>query len=382
VPSLPASQPPGPQASAVPSPQSSALSPKPYVTLIDPEQDSRWDLFVEEHPHGWITHLSGWKKVLERTFSHMRGYYFATVDETSEDIIAGLPVFEVKSWVTGRRLVSIPFATLSDPLIAASGNLNHLLGSVFELFSRLKSGHLEIRTFQSNSLVSESQFGVVGHYLHHYLPLGTPPEKLMKGFHRTCVRQRIARAQKSNLKLIIGEDESDLRRFYRLHSMTRRRQGLPLHPYALFRAVWEEFQPSGRVRLLIAEKDGVEIAGLILFRYRKRVSAEYAAFDEKYRDLSPNHYLFWQAIKSAYEEGHEVFDFGRTSPSNASLMEFKSRWGTKVMELPQFYYPKEVSFRLSQRENSWKYRAVRKLCTSGPDRFQKTMGDFCYKHLG
>ena len=35
--------------------------PSEEVIEIDPLKDPRWDTFVENHPFGWIVHLSGWK---------------------------------------------------------------------------------------------------------------------------------------------------------------------------------------------------------------------------------------------------------------------------------------------------------------------------------
>jgi hypothetical protein len=61
------------------------------ISFIEPESDPRWDEYVAQHPHGWICHLSGWKKVLEKSFTHMKGYYPAIVDEAGT-IKAALPV--------------------------------------------------------------------------------------------------------------------------------------------------------------------------------------------------------------------------------------------------------------------------------------------------
>ena len=107
------------------------------IKLIDPITDPRWDKFVENHPFGWICHLSGWKQVLEKSFKHMKGYYFALLDN-SGNIQAALPIFEVKSWLTGNRLVSIPFATLCDPLISKSEEMAILLEAVLEYSEELK----------------------------------------------------------------------------------------------------------------------------------------------------------------------------------------------------------------------------------------------------
>lgn len=218
----------------------------PNVQLIDPIQDPRWDRFVENHPFGWIYHLSGWKQVLEKSFKHMKGYYFALVDGDNR-IKAGLPIYEVKSWLTGNRLVSIPFATVCDPLISTNEDMKELFESVLNLSQELKSLRVEIRTLSSFSLIQDNRLGSVNSYKHHYLRLETEPEKLKKKFHRSCVRQRISRAIKSDLRVTVGETESDLQDFYQLQLITRKRLGLPSQPYVFFKTLWETFSPSKQI---------------------------------------------------------------------------------------------------------------------------------------
>ena len=352
------------------------------IAFINPEEDTRWDHFVENHPYGWICHLSGWKQVLEKSFSHMKGYYPVLLDETTLQIKAAMPVFAVKSWLTGKRLVSIPFATLCDPLIASSEEMHQLFDAVLNLFNKIGANYLEIRTLSSSHLIQNDQMGSSLFYKHHYLFLDNEPELLKKKFHRSCVRQRISRAYESKLTLKTGDHASDLDTFYQLHIKTRMRLSLPPQPYAFFKSLWETFSPSKKLSLLIAEKDGTALASLILFKFRDRVSAEFAASDETYRDLSPNHFLFWEAIKSAYEGGYKIFDFGRTSPDNKSLMDFKRHWGTTLIDLPQYYYPRHAAEKLANVEESLSYKLVKKLCEKVPDFALKQIGNLCYKHLG
>ena len=351
------------------------------IKLIDPITDPRWDKFVENHPFGWICHLSGWKQVLEKSFKHMKGYYFALLDN-SGNIQAALPIFEVKSWLTGNRLVSIPFATLCDPLISTGDDLKELFDSALNLSKDLKSSYIEIRAFLSPSLIQDDRLSSIHFYKHHYLLLEEEPEKLKKKFHRTCVRQRITRAEKSDLKVKLCEKEVDLDKFYSLHLITRKRLGLPSQPYRFFKNLWDEFTPTKRLTLLLAEKNGGTIGGLILLKFKDRVSVDFAASDDKFTSMSPNHLLFWEAIRLAYEEGYRIFDFGRTSPNNKNLMDFKRRWGTQVIDLPLFYYPKMVAGEMGQQEETWKYKLMSKVCKDAPSSVQKIIGNFCYRHLG
>lgn len=352
------------------------------IVLIDPENDSRWDEFVKNHPMGWICHLSGWKHVLESSFEHITGHYLALFDEKKNTIKAAIPFFEVRSWLTGKKLVSIPFATLCDPLISSSMDFESLFESALNLSKKLGTSYIEIRTHKSPSLIQDDRLGSTHFYKHHYLPLESEPEQLKKSFHRTCVRQRISRALRSNLTLKVADSESDLCDFYRLYLITRKRLGLPPQPYVFFKSLWDTFFESKQISLLLAVKDTKAIAGLILFKFKERVSAEVIASDNTYRDLSPNHYLFWEAIKLAYNEAYKIFDFGRTSPNNYRLMDFKKRWGTKIVDLPQYYYSRQGSKRFAETESSIGYRLMRTICKNAPAFASHRIGRFCYRHLG
>lgn len=352
------------------------------VRLIDPMKDPRWDKFVESHPFGWVCHLSSWKRIIEMSFQHMTGYYFALTDESGTEILAGLPIFTVKSWITGNRLVSIPYATLCDPLISKSDDLNCLLRSSISLSNETKSAFIEIRTASSSSLIKNNQLGKAAFYRHHSLLLNDTPERLKTKFHRTCVRQRINRAIKSDLKLRVGKTISDLEKFYQLHLISRRRLRLPPQPYLFFKALWETLTPAKQLTMLLVKSNGSYIAGLLLLKFRDRVSAEFAVSDENYKHLSPNHFLFWEAINMSYGEGYKIFDFGRTSPSNKTLMDFKERWGTTITNLPQYYYPHQVAHGLIESENTIRYKVIRKICGILPESSFKNLGNFCYRHLG
>jgi hypothetical protein len=350
--------------------------------LIDPAADSRWDKFVAAHPYGWICHLAGWKKVLEDTFPHMRGYYLALQDEDAKAIRAALPVFEVTSWITGTRLVSIPYATLSDPLVSSAEDFETLFESVLALLKQVHASYIQIRSHNSQPLIQDPRIAGTYVYKHHYLPLSDDPERLRKNFHRTCVRQRISRALKSGLTLRTADSESNLRDFYRLYVLSRKHLGLPPQPYAFFRSLWQVFFGSGRVCVLLALKGSEPIAGSILLKFKDRVSVEWMVSNSKYRDLSPNHYLFWQAMKSAWDEGFKIFDFGRTSRHNHPLMDFKTRWDTKIVDLPNYYYPSALSAKLAEPESSQRYRLMSAVCRKTPLCMTIPIGRFCYRHLG
>jgi len=351
------------------------------IEIIDPVKDVRWDQFVVNHPLGWLCHLSGWKLVLERSFPHMKGYYLALTGEENQ-IKAALPLYEVRSWLTGNRLVSIPFATLFDPLITSADEMDKLFVRAISLSQELKTKYIEIRTHKSSELILDQRLGTKKFFKHHYLKLDVVPDQLMKSFDRSCVRQRIQRALKNNLKLAVVKSEPALQIFYQLYLKSRKHLSLPPQPYRFIRELWMQFSPFNKIEVLLVELNGQYIGGAILFKFRDRVSIEYAVHDEEFRDVSPIHYLFWQTIKSSYDGGFKIFDLGRTSHTNTGLMDFKKRWGTEVVDLPQFYYPKQFSDKMENGSESIGYEVVKKICGIAPDAVLTALGNFCYRHLG
>lgn len=351
------------------------------VEVIDPLKNEKWDQWVEKHPFGLIYHLSGWKNVLDKSFGHIKGHYLAILDERG-DIRSALPLFEAKSFLTGNRLVSIPFTSLFDPLVSSREDMDKLVEAALELSKKVKASYIELRTFMSSGLKEEKKLDEQRFYKYHYIPLGDDPEAIKKTFDRTCVRQRISRALKSDLTLVNGETENDLRKFYNLHMITRKRNGLPVQSYLFFKTLWNNFYPSGKLQLFLAEHKGNPVAGMILLKYKERVSAEFAASDDQYRNMSPNHFLFWESIKMACREGYKIFDFGRTSPSNTGLMDFKERWGTQIVDLPYFYHSEKMMHKNGDRETSFIYRLTSKICRNTPEFALPYVGRFIYRHLG
>jgi CelD/BcsL family acetyltransferase involved in cellulose biosynthesis len=355
------------------------------IILIDPVQDPRWDRFVENHPAGWVCHLSDWKQALESSFRQMKGYYFVLLDKTGEHIEAGLPVFHVKSCILGDRLVSIPFATLCDPLVSHPSQFRLLFSSVQALSQSLNCKWIEIRSTHAGSHIQGCDLAESNGFKHHYLELKQQPEDLWRQFHRKAVRYAVRKAQKNGIKIRRGYDTPDascVDEFFRLYRKTRRRLGLPLQPFRFFQSLWHFLSPQGRVQILIAEKDRTVVGGLLVLKFKERVSAEYISYDPNLRKLYPSQLLFWEAIQMASREGFGVFDFGRTAHHYQGLMKFKDRWATKAVSLPQFFYPPNAVHSVPQDRGSLKQRLLSAVCQHAPDFAQTAIGEFCYRHLG
>ena len=311
----------------------------------------------------------------------MKGHYLAILNHDNNSIRAALPVFEIKSIFTGKRLVSIPFATNCDPLISSNEDLRELLDSAIELSTNLGILRIELRTLASWPLIKDDRIGIMVHNKGHQLSLEATPEEIIKTFSRKT-RWTINQSLKRGLELQLAESERDLDEFYNLYVKTRKRLGLPPQPYLFFKLLWRKFSLSKFITLLLVRYEGQLVAGLIMFKFKDRCSWDYLASDASYHNLNTDYFGVWEAIKLAHSEGYKLFDFGRTGINNEGLMSFKGRWGTKVIDLPQFYYPKKLCSSLNYPEASISYKLIRKISKNVPDSIFKFMGNFLYRHLG
>jgi hypothetical protein len=352
------------------------------VELLDNKDMPLWDSYVSTSKYGLVYHLSCWKELLEQSFEHIKGYFFAIRDTADNRIVGGVPVYWVKSRILGSRLVSIPYSTICDPLISNDFDMNLIVNEAAGKFTETKTKYLEIRTCFNNALLSNSTPGRIDNYFHHFLNLDAGLQEIFNSFHVKSIKTPIKIALKNCLELKQGVDDGDIEKFYHLYFDTRKRLGLPPMPLRFFDRMWHLLRPKGLMSLLFALFEGRPIAGMIITKFNGVVTAEYMEDSIKYRMLCPNHFLYWESIKMACNEGYRMFSFGRTHERNKGLMNFKNHWGTNIVPTQALSYLETSGSRKSDREASWLYYLIRSVSTKMPDFLFRAIGDIFYRHLG
>src|SRR5262249_40551519 len=139
----------------------------------------------------------------------------------------------VKSWLTGWRLVSLPFSDHCEPLVSSPDELTCLVAHVQNSVDRAEWKYVEIRP-ASLQPGPQTKLGKSAVYYFHSLDLRKSRQDLFRSFHKDCVQRKIRRAERESLKYEEGTSEVLLKKFYRLLVMTRRRQHLPPQPLTWF----------------------------------------------------------------------------------------------------------------------------------------------------
>ena len=120
-------------------------------------------------------------------------------------------------------------------------------------------------------------------------------------------RYNLKLAKKSGV-LVRVADEPDLPLLYRMFAETANRDGFIIRPEGYYVDVWSRFMRAGMAAGLIAEYEGVPVAGLVLLLFAKRAWFVYGMSTSQHRDKMPNYLLQWEAMRLAREKGCEVYD--------------------------------------------------------------------------
>ena len=340
---------------------------------IDP---ALWDNFVERHPLGTIYHHSLWQDVIKKTYGYQPLYHL--VLEDSSGLQAAISSAFVKSRLTGNRIISYPFSDTCDPLVESSEQLRVLIEAVERSMAELNARFVELRFAKAHRFINDYPSRTEYHTYH--LALDRQPEVLFRSFHKNCIQRAVKKAKKEDLEIVTGKTEQDMKEFYRLHVITRKKHGIPVQPFRFFRNLWDTFHFRDMLGLLLARYQKKFAAAIIVLSFSGTTYYKFGASDEAFSSLRANQLLMWEAIKWAHQRGCHSFDFGRTSSTNEGLSKYKSRWGTEKIPLAYLQIP-TVGKSEALVESSRKHAYLKKIMTHMPALINRISGELLYRHF-
>jgi len=340
---------------------------------VNPLTDPRWESFVGSHPSATVFHQRGWLEALAATYGYEP---IAFCDSSSGEPLRSAVVFcDVSSWVTGTRLVSLPFSDHCTPLVSNAAEfdliVHHLRTKIAEGKYRYIEFRAELPFGSANSGLRES----VSFWL-HLLDLQNDLSQIFRKFHPDCIQRKIKRAERERLSCDIDRSEESIQQFYDLLVRTRKRHRLLPQPVAWLKNLARSLGNSLTIR--IAKRRGIPIAGLLSLRHEDTVVYKYGCSDERFHNLGAVPFLFWNLIQESKETGAKQLDFGRSDLDQPSLILFKERFGAKPQSLT--YY------RLSSSRELAKTSAIAPMLQRCipyiPDVLVGAAGRIAYRHVG
>ncbi|GHO43292.1 lipid II:glycine glycyltransferase FemX [Ktedonospora formicarum] len=287
-----------------------------------------WQTFIEQHKQATFYSQPAWLALIQRVYGFTPLHLIHLEDDKQPSAL--LPLYSVRSPLSGSHLVSLPFSDQAPLLADNEASTLKLIDEAIELTRQHKARYLELRTGENPVLAEHPAFVESNLYVTWHLALDADPAQVWSHL-RKPVQHQIKKARKNGLLIRSALTRTDVERYHQLHVLTRtRKHGMPAQPTKFFYELWDTFSAQQQMMVLLAEHGGQVIAGMVLLGSGKTLRYAYGASDERYLHLAPNNLLMWRAIEWGCEHGYEILDMGRTARDNEGLMEFKRRWGAEL----------------------------------------------------
>lgn len=344
------------------------------LNILDPLRDPRWNEFIHRHPRASIFHTAEWVEALSRTYRYRP--LVLTSTPTGQPLRDGLICCAIDSWLTGKRLVSLPFSDHCQPLGEAGVPLREWLPRAQKPTDREGFRFLELRPREPLAEKDLRGFYMSGSHWIHRLSLEPSAQTLFSRFHPSCIQRKIRKADKENLSRQTGNGPEPLGCFYRLQVETRRRHGLPPQPRAWFQNLIDCL--GDRLQIHLARSGDTPVAAVLTLRFKKILFYKYGCSDPRWHPTGVVPWLLWQAILDGIETGCQEFDMGRTETTNQGLAVFKDRWNAQRAPLNYYRHPEP-------RPGAGQSRLLelsKPLWNHLPDRLMEIAGGLLYRHFG
>ena len=345
------------------------------VYRIDPLLDPRWTDLVARHPRGSVFHTPAWLGALRKTYDFTPVAF--TTSPPGQTLQDGIVFCDVRSWLTGRRLVSLPFSDHCEPLVDDPGALRALCSFVRGLRTAEGWKYVEIRPVAGVGDVVEG-FDRAQTFLLHRLDLRADVETLMRGFHKDSIQRKIRRAEREGLTYTEGREATLLEPLRHLLDVTRRRQQAPLQPLAWFRNVIDAFGERACIRL--ASRAGEPVAAILTLAHGSTLVYKYGGSEARLHPLGGVPFVFWHTIQDAKRHGLQELDLGRSDLDNPGLAAFKGHLGARPSTLTYWRWPAGPG--ATAAPGRWPMALMKSVFSRLPGGVRRAAGAYLYPHLG
>jgi GNAT acetyltransferase-like protein len=350
-----------------------------HLYEVDPLTDNRWESLVEKDPNGSVFHSTAWLRALQSTYGYAPVVF--TTCGPNESLENGLAFCAVESWLTGRRLVSLPFSDYCDFLGGEADTCDFVLEQLNVRTPKRPLRYFEVRPRSATTLPG-CQFHQAAAYTVHRIDLRPDLGRLFANFHKSSIQRKILRAERERLTYVEGRTDALLDDFYSLLVSTRRRHRVPPQPKCWFAALMKTFGDDLKIRISL--KDGQPIAAMLTIRHKDTLYYKYGGSSVRFNSLGGMHLLYWRAIQDGKELGLRVFDLGRSDLDQPGLITFKSRWGAATSNIAYWRIAPggKITHLFEPNGPKWPASLARSVFRYMPNKLLPLLGDLLYRHVG
>jgi Acetyltransferase (GNAT) domain len=339
------------------------------VHITNPLSDSRWPDLVARHPRASVFHRQEWIEALAHTYGYQP--LVLTSAPPGQPLSNGIVLCRISSWLTGTRLVSLPFSDHCDPLVEDSANLTDWMKWLSVEGSLQSWEYVELRPLSPVPNLQPYQS-----YLFHEIDLRPSLAHIFCRLHKNSIQRRIRRAEKEGVTCETGRSTQLVDEFYKLLLMTRRRHKVIPQPLIWFKNL-VEYMGDG-LKIWLARKNGIPIAAMITLRHQASVVYKYGCSNEKFHHLGGVPFLFWRLIEHSKASGAEKIDLGRSDLGNQGLIAFKDKLGASRMQIAYCRHQNSDNRAIF----NWDRQGIRLIVSMLPDSVFTMAGSILYRHIG
>ena len=341
------------------------------IEINNPIEYPGWDALLETSDQTTFFQTAAWARGLSESYGYAPHYFTVTDGGRLSGLLA---MMAIKSCLTGKRGVSLPFSDECNPVAKDQKTFELLLNESIAYGRRSGWKYIEIRggtNFLPNSVA------VATHYV-HTLELG-PDETGVSRRFKSNIRRNIHKAEKEGVTVAIDRSRDAVAAFYKLHCGTRRHHSLPPQPWSFFEKIYEHIIAAGKGFVALAGYQNRWIAGAVYALYRDQAIYKYGASDRRSQHLRPNNLVMWEAIRWCCRHAVRSFSFGRTEPENEGLLQFKRGWGASEGTLAYYRYDLRGDRFVGDTTQSNKLNG---LFRRMPLPLLRMAGNLLYRHMG
>jgi CelD/BcsL family acetyltransferase involved in cellulose biosynthesis len=274
-------------------------------------------------PHRFSSLFSSpaWIEVLART------YGFEILASTADDGNVGSAIlFSIIRDLRGDRIVCLPFSDYCDPLVEDPKVWRELVEPL-QIFNL----PIKLRCLRNDIPAKDRGFTCDKSAKWHGIDLTRTEDELWVGLQGNA-RQNIRFAKRSGVTVRIGRAVEDVLTFHRMHALLRKKKyRLLAQPRSFFENLHRVFLQDHCSAVLLAELDGIPLAGILLLSWQNAIYYKFnASLDQRCR---PNDLLVWHAILFGRQKGATLLDFGLSDPEQPGLVRFKQKFATEERDI-------------------------------------------------
>jgi lipid II:glycine glycyltransferase (peptidoglycan interpeptide bridge formation enzyme) len=166
-------------------------------------------------------------------------------------------------------------------------------------------------------------------------------DETLLGRMKAKTRYNIRNGLRSGVTVRHGTGTPDVEVFHRLLAETGNRQGFASDGPGYITAVLETLSRDDGAVLLLAERDGVALAGSLIAAFGDRAVYKRGGWSGVGSSFHPNEALHWAGMRWARATGRRWYDFDgidlasiRDGASSRSVAHFKMGFGGEIVTLP------------------------------------------------